>query len=79
MDGQWVSEAFDFQVPLNGTFPVSGYQLYGTTLTVVVARGWDVQARVDNLADKDYQPSIRHPAPGRSFRIGVRLRSDPQG
>jgi outer membrane cobalamin receptor len=77
VDGQWVSEAFDFQVPLDGTFPVPGYRLFGTALTVAVQRGWDVQVRVDNLTDEEYQIFIGHPAPGRSFRIGVRLRSAP--
>ena len=80
-DGQWVSEAYDFQVPLAvmppfvGTRLTPGYQLYGTAVNVELARGWDLHARVDNLADKEYQPFIGFPGPDRSFRLGVRYGS----
>jgi outer membrane cobalamin receptor len=73
-DGQWVSEVFDFQVPI-GLAKTPGYQLYGTAVTVEVAQGWDVHARVDNLADKEYEPFIGFPGPDRSFRVGLRRRS----
>ena len=58
-----------------GTTKTPGYQLYGTAITVKVARGWDVHARVDNLADKEYEPFIGFPGPDRSFRVGLRRRS----
>ena len=73
-DGQWVSEVFDFQVPV-GLTKAAGYQLYGTSVTVEVAQGWDLHARVDNLVDKDYEPFVGFPGPDRSYRIGVRRRS----
>jgi outer membrane cobalamin receptor len=74
LDGQWVSAAYDFQIPppVEGTAETPGYQLYGSTLTVDLAPGWDVHARVDNLADKEYEPFIGFPGPDRSFRIGLR-------
>jgi len=75
LDGQWVSEVFDFQVPLGGTFPTQGYQLYGTAVNVDLVKGWALHARIDNLADKEYEPYIGFPGPGRSFRIGARYGS----
>ena len=81
LDGQWVSEAFDFEIPLIdppnsfGTELTSGYQLFGTAVSVKVAERWEVHARVDNLADKEYEPFIGFPGPDRSFRVGVRYRS----
>jgi len=74
VDGQWVSEVFDFQVPVV-TDTTPGYQLYGTTVTVEVGQNWDVHARVDNLADKEYEPFIGFPGPDRGFRVGLRYRS----
>jgi len=81
LDGQWVSEVFDFQVPLfatdpDGTATTPGYQLFGTAVSVKVAPRWEVHARIDNLADKEYEPFIGFPGPDRSFRVGVRFRSD---
>jgi outer membrane cobalamin receptor len=75
LDGQWVSEVYDFQVPLNGTFLTAGYQLYGTSLNIELTRRWELHARVDNLADKEYQPYIGFPGPDRSFHAGLRYRS----
>jgi outer membrane cobalamin receptor len=40
-DGQWVSEQYDFQVPLDGTELTSGYQLYGSSLVIEAAPGWE--------------------------------------
>lgn len=74
LDGQWISEVFDFQVP-TGTQRTAGYQLYGMATAFDVAPGWQLHARVDNLADKEYQPFVGFPGRERSFRIGVRRRS----
>jgi outer membrane cobalamin receptor len=75
VDGQWVSEAFDFQVPLGATEQTPGYQLYGSAVSVEVAPGWELHARIDNLADKEYEPFIGFPGPDRSYRVGLRHRS----
>jgi outer membrane receptor protein involved in Fe transport len=81
LDGQYVSEAFDFQLPLIdppnsfGTELTSGYQVFGTALTVDVAKHWEVHARIDNLTDEEYQPFIGFPGPDRSFRVGLRYQS----
>jgi outer membrane cobalamin receptor len=40
-----------------------------------VANGWQLHGRVDNLADKEYQPFIGFPGRERSFLLGVRRRS----
>jgi len=71
LDGQWVSEVFDYQLPI-GTDLRPGYQLYGSTLTVTMAPGWELHTRVDNLADKEYEPFLGFPGPDRSFLFGVR-------
>lgn len=74
LDGQWISEVFDFQVP-TGTQRTAGYQLYGLAAAFDVAQGWQLHARVDNLADKEYQPFVGFPGRGRSFLVGVSRRS----
>ncbi len=75
VDGQWVSEAFDFQVPV-GTVEIPGYQLFGTVVTFDATEAWQIQARVDNLADKEYESFAGFPAPDRSFRVGLRHQSN---
>jgi len=71
-DGQWRSQVFDFQLPLGGTQRTAGYQLYGTAVQVRLAPDWRLHARVDNIADKRYQPFLGFPGPDRSFRVGLR-------
>lgn len=71
LDGQWVSERHDEQIP-TGPGVVAGYQLYGSTFRYTVGRAWELRARVDNLADKDYETFIGFPGSGRSFLVGLR-------
>jgi outer membrane receptor protein involved in Fe transport len=76
LDAQVVSGSFDFLTDPFGGMPVplAGYQLFGTSASRKVGRRFEVHARVDNLADKDYQPRIGFPGPDRTYRFGLRYR-----
>lgn len=71
LDGQWVAQRNDEQVP-TGPGVVAGYQLYGTAVSYTLGSAWELRARADNLADKDYQTFIGFPGAGRSFLVGLR-------
>jgi outer membrane cobalamin receptor len=78
-DGQWVSETFDEQIPV-GPGIVDGYSIFGTALTLDLGTDWQLQARVDNLTDEEYETFLGFPGPARGFRAGVRYRrSRPVG
>ena len=62
-------------MPNDGTQLTPGYQLFGTAASFRFSQNWDVHARVNNLADKAYEPFIGFPGPGRNFRIGLRRQS----
>jgi outer membrane cobalamin receptor len=53
---------------------MAGYQIYGTSGSYKLSGRFELQARVDNLTDKDYQTQIGFDGPGRSYRIGLRYR-----
>jgi outer membrane receptor protein involved in Fe transport len=71
VDGQWVSVRNDEQIP-TGPGTVAGYQLYGTAFSYTVGGEWEMRARIDNLADKDYETFVGFPGAGRSFLVGLR-------
>lgn len=75
IDGQWVSESLDHQIPVLTRDHVAGYRLLGTALSVHVTPHWELDGRVDNLLDEDYETLIGFPGPERRFRVGLRLRS----
>lgn len=71
LDGQWVAERHDEQIP-TGPGVVGGYQLYGGSAAYTLGSDWELRARADNLADKDYETFIGFPGAGRSFLVGLR-------
>ena len=72
LDGQWASESRDIQLPVARDI-VSGYGLVGTSLIYEISPSWRVDARIDNLLDKEYETLVGFPGPERSFRVGLRF------
>lgn len=74
VDGQWVANSFGFLAETGMVSSMAGYQLYGTSASYKLSDRFELQARVDNLTDKNYQTHIGFDGPGRSYRIGLRYR-----
>lgn len=76
LDLRAASSALDRQIPVPEVERVVGYALVGVGLAWR-ARGGAVElsARLDNLADRDYETLIGFPGPGRSVWLGVRVAS----
>jgi outer membrane cobalamin receptor len=74
VDGQWASESVDTAPTVPGRDSVAGYQLFGAAAAYTIAERWEAHARIDNLADKEYETFIGFPGPERSYRIGLRYR-----
>jgi outer membrane cobalamin receptor len=74
-DGQWVSESVDAAPTVPGRDSTAGYQLYGVAATWTIAERWELNARVHNVGDKEYETFIGFPGPERGYRVGVRYRS----
>jgi outer membrane cobalamin receptor len=72
LDGQWVSERFDEQIPVPERTSVGGYVLIGASASFALNPRWEIQARVDNLADEDYETFIGFPGPDRGARVALR-------
>jgi vitamin B12 transporter len=72
IDAQGVSSRVDQQIPVPARDSVDGYILFGTALSWSLAPAWDVTARVDNLADEEYETLIGFPGAGRGFRLTAR-------
>ena len=51
--------------------PIAGYGLLNLRARYRLARDWQVQGRVENLFDKDYQTVANYNSPGRSYFMGV--------
>ena len=56
-----------------GLFTAPGFAVADAGMSVRLARGVDLLARVDNLLDAAYEAVLGYPAPRRSFTVGVRL------
>ncbi|MBV8618144.1 MAG: TonB-dependent receptor [Curvibacter sp.] len=54
------------------TRPLGGYTLFNLYASTAVARDWQLLARVDNLADKQYQLANTYATPGRSVYLGLK-------
>jgi outer membrane cobalamin receptor len=72
LDAQSVSRSFDEQIPVPDRDTVPGYGIVGLTAAWKVTPGWQLRARFDNHADRDYETLIGFPGPGRSIRLGLR-------
>jgi vitamin B12 transporter len=51
---------------------LGGYALVNLAVSKTVAPGWNVLARVDNLADKNYQTVTGYATAGRTFYLGLK-------
>lgn len=74
VDAQGVSQRFDQQIPLPARETVAGYALWGTALRYRFPSHWELQARVDNLADREYEAAIGFPGAGRAVRLDLAWR-----
>jgi vitamin B12 transporter len=52
--------------------PLGGYALIGLYASTHLSKDWTLLARVDNLADKNYQLAYSYVTPGRTFYAGLR-------
>ena len=64
-----VSHRFDDAANLNR---LGGYGLLGLYASTRLTRDWEVLARIDNLADKDYQLARTYATAGRTVYVGVK-------
>jgi len=61
----------------NNSFVLGGYGLLNLHASTRVARDWTVLARVDNLADKNYQLANTYATPGRTLFVGLKWAPQP--
>lgn len=54
------------------TKSLGGYGLVNLYASTTIARQWDLLARIDNLADKNYQLAGGYATPPRTFFVGLR-------
>ena len=54
------------------TVPLGGYTLFNLYATRRLGRDWTLLARVDNLADKNYQLANTYATPGRAFFVSLK-------
>ncbi|MEO8013274.1 MAG: TonB-dependent receptor [Polaromonas sp.] len=54
------------------TRELSGYTLLGLSASTPLVKDWTLLARVDNLADKQYELARTYATAGRSFYVGVK-------
>jgi vitamin B12 transporter len=71
LDTQAVSRYLDTEIPVPDRDSVPSYQLLGAGATWQLTPAWQLQGRVDNLADRRYQVLIGFPGPGPALRLGV--------
>lgn len=51
---------------------LGGYGLVNLYASTVIARDWTLLARVNNLADKNYQVARGYATAGREFYVGLK-------
>ena len=51
---------------------LGGYALLDLRLTIALAPGWRLQARAENVFDKDYETAAFFNPPGRSLALTLR-------
>jgi vitamin B12 transporter len=55
----------------SNTVPIAGYGLINLRARYYLARDWQIQGRIENTLDKDYQTVANYNSPGRSYFVGV--------
>ncbi|MDB5743743.1 MAG: TonB-dependent receptor, plug [Polaromonas sp.] len=68
-EAQFSGKRFD---DVANTTPLSGYSLFNLSASTPLARDWTLLARVDNLADKQYELARTYATAGRSLYVGVK-------
>lgn len=71
LDARAVSRQRDEQIPVPEIGTVPGYETVGLAGSWRFAGGWRLEARVENLLDREYETLVGFPGPGRSARIGL--------
>lgn len=72
LDLRHVAARIDDQIPVPSRRTVAGYELLGVAGTFRLTPSLDLDARLDNLLDEDYEVLIGFPGAGRSGRVGLR-------
>ena len=57
---------------VGNTYVLGGYTLINLYASTRIARDYTLLARVDNLADKDYQLARTYATPGRTLFVGLK-------
>jgi len=71
LDATGLSESRDEQIPVPDRMTVPGHTLFGCSGGLNLGAEWRLHARIDNLADKDYETAIGFPGGERSFKLGA--------
>ena len=79
-DAQWAGWTLGAEVQASGrrfdtvanTNVLGGYTLVNLYASTRIARDYTLLARVDNLADKDYQLARTYATPGRTLFVGLK-------
>ncbi len=69
VESQFSGRRFD---DAGNTTVLGGYTLLNLSASTPLARDWTLMARVDNLADKQYELAQTYATAGRSFYVGVK-------
>lgn len=70
-EAQFSGRRYDYDFAGN-TSVLSGYSLLNLSATMPLNKDWTLLARVDNLADKQYELARTYATAGRSFYVGVK-------
>ena len=68
-EAQFSGERFDDGA---NTKTLGGYSLFNLSASTSLSKEWTLLARVDNLADKNYELASTYATAGRSFYVGVK-------
>ena len=68
-------ESHDQQIPVQDRFTVGAYSLTNFTANWSLSEDWQIKVFAENLFDKNYETMIGFPGPGRSFGLGLNLRT----
>lgn len=55
-----------------GNEMLGGYTLFNLSGRIQLSRAWAVEARIENLTDKEYEDAFGFNTPGRAFYLGIR-------
>lgn len=70
-EAQFSSRRYDYDYA-GTTYTLGGYSLLNLSASTSFAKDWTLLARVDNLADKQYELARTYATAGRTFYVGVK-------